>query len=60
MSEYSAYFITSAGSIAGVQVIHSESDAEAMKTARDLLIEAKFPSVEVWDCRCCIAMIDLE
>jgi hypothetical protein len=60
MIEYSAYFQTDAGVIRGVQSIYSTSNGEALKAARNLLIEARLPTVEVWDHSRCIGAVDLE
>jgi len=42
MSEYSAYLITNAGTIAVVQSVYSDKDEEALNIARQLLIATKF------------------
>ena len=60
MSEYSAYLITEAGTIAGVRSIYSDDDKGALKIARRLLVEARFPSVEVWNRVDRVGTVDLE
>ena len=60
MSEFTAYFITDAGITAGVHIIQTDTEAKAVETARHLLIEARFPTVEIWDSRCHLATINLE
>jgi hypothetical protein len=60
MSEYSAYLITEAGIIAGVQSVYSDDDEGALRIARQLLVEARFPSIEVWDHLDRVGAIDLE
>ena len=60
MSEFTAYFITEAGITAGVLIIQTDSEAKAVVAARHLLIEARFPTVEVWDSHSHLATINLE
>jgi hypothetical protein len=60
MIEYSAYFITEAGTVAGVQSVYSANDDDALKTARQLLLKTRFSSVEVWDHLSRVGSVDLE
>jgi hypothetical protein len=60
MSEYSAYLITETGIIARVQSVYSDDDEGALRIARQLLVEARFASIEVWDHLHRIGAIDLE
>ena len=60
MSEYSAYLVTESGTIAGVQSIFAKDDKMALQIARRLLVEARFPSVEVWDRVDRVGTVDLE
>jgi len=60
MSEYSAYLITEAGTVAGVQSVYSDNDDEALQIARRLLLETRFSSIEVWDHRNRVGTVDLE
>ena len=60
MSEYSAYLITEAGTVAGVQSVYSVNNDEALQIARRLLLETRFSSIEVWDQLKCVGTVDLE
>jgi hypothetical protein len=60
MSEYSVYLITEAGIIAGVQSVYSDDDVGALRIARQLLVETRFPSIEVWDHLHRAGAVDLE
>ena len=60
MSEYSAYLITEAGVIAGVHSVYSDDDEGALRIARQLLVKARFPSIEIWNHLHRIGAIDLE
>ena len=60
MRDYSAYLITGAGFVAGVRSVCSDDDEAALRTARQLLVETRFTSIELWDQVRCIGTVDLE
>lgn len=60
MTVYSAYLTDAAGHFIGVELIHSETDTEAMDAASKRLRRSAVAAIEVWQMTRCVGKVERE